>query len=343
MEKKVCPYCDQPIGGNYCKGCRRIVWKPVKTEITYYLNERHPQSEHNCQYHGDLITGDAAEAKKAEIRERMAARPNSANREGTAAHPKKNTIEKNIGKKNASGTKKGPSALKTIIIMYIVLIFGSSFIRIAGSLIGSIGDTVSVIAKPEPETVFIAESEEMDEWERSDDEVKAAGESCTAFGHFPVVFEDAESVFVENLESFGFQAEMDTYSYNQVMDHFTWYETTYEYVMSADGQYAGILDVDTDTATGEIHSFSMYTHEEDGFFKMVDMVLNFMEDAGITEELPDARTFYEEALTGDAQKEDGYKLQYGVEVSCYETDPDEEDPFYKIEIYAPGYYSDINE
>lgn len=58
MIKKFCPYCDQEIGGgHYCKGCKRIVLHPYVQQVTYYLNERHSQSEESCQYHGDLHTG----------------------------------------------------------------------------------------------------------------------------------------------------------------------------------------------------------------------------------------------------------------------------------------------
>ena len=89
MKTKVCPCCDQPIQGIYCKGCRKIVLHPVEQNIHYYLNERHPEHETDCSYHGNTAAGTSevtdpnvrnedhrmtpyeAEAKKAEIKERM--------------------------------------------------------------------------------------------------------------------------------------------------------------------------------------------------------------------------------------------------------------------------------
>ena len=51
MKMKICPCCDQPIEGIYCKGCRKIVWKPVEQDVNYYLNVRHPAYDHDCTFH----------------------------------------------------------------------------------------------------------------------------------------------------------------------------------------------------------------------------------------------------------------------------------------------------
>ncbi len=94
MKTKVCPCCDQPITGIYCKGCRKLVLNPVEQEIRYYLNTRHPQDDHHCMFHdsgdaGNLyrdadafgvrqashkMTTSETERKKAEIRTRMESR-----------------------------------------------------------------------------------------------------------------------------------------------------------------------------------------------------------------------------------------------------------------------------
>lgn len=125
MKKTVCPYCDQPINGHYCNGCRRIVWKPVETEITYYLNERHPQEAHDCQFHSDVITGDAAEAKKAEIRARMAAR--QAEKQSVPNVPRK-----------SSNQKPGMTKIKVGLMIYLILFFGSTIVRLIAGVMGSL-------------------------------------------------------------------------------------------------------------------------------------------------------------------------------------------------------------
>ncbi len=53
MKIRVCPCCDQPIKGIYCKGCKKLVLHPVEQNIHYYLNERHPEFEADCTFHGD--------------------------------------------------------------------------------------------------------------------------------------------------------------------------------------------------------------------------------------------------------------------------------------------------
>lgn len=53
MKQKYCPYCDQKMTSDfYCEGCRRIVLHPYEQDVDYYLNERHPQNETDCLYHG---------------------------------------------------------------------------------------------------------------------------------------------------------------------------------------------------------------------------------------------------------------------------------------------------
>ena len=48
---KICPYCDQPVSGNYCEGCRRFITpKEINTEAK--INTGHdPGHDDNCDYH----------------------------------------------------------------------------------------------------------------------------------------------------------------------------------------------------------------------------------------------------------------------------------------------------
>lgn len=48
---KICPYCDQPVSGNYCEGCRRFITpKEINTEAK--INTGHdPGHDENCDYH----------------------------------------------------------------------------------------------------------------------------------------------------------------------------------------------------------------------------------------------------------------------------------------------------
>lgn len=52
MAKRICPVCDQRMkSAHYCSVCRSFVRHPRIVEGNFYLNERHPSSEGNCEYH----------------------------------------------------------------------------------------------------------------------------------------------------------------------------------------------------------------------------------------------------------------------------------------------------
>ena len=51
MIRKVCPICEQTMSlPHYCKNCRQFVKSPYVRDITYYLNESHPEGEKDCDY-----------------------------------------------------------------------------------------------------------------------------------------------------------------------------------------------------------------------------------------------------------------------------------------------------
>ncbi len=52
MIRKICPICDQKMKtAHYCANCKCWVKEPLTINVDYYLNERHPQNEHDCTYH----------------------------------------------------------------------------------------------------------------------------------------------------------------------------------------------------------------------------------------------------------------------------------------------------
>ena len=180
MKTKICPCCDQPIKGIYCKGCRKIVLNPVEQNITYYLNTRHPEHETDCSYHNDVpqgssraaqrysgsgnetvksanqrMTASEMEAKKAQIRERMTA---GKQERRSASHPMAlngDVVRKpNLAGKSAAGSS---SAKKIIIgiVIYLIVVFGG----VIGMLIGNIADMFEDLAMEirVPEAVAVPE------------------------------------------------------------------------------------------------------------------------------------------------------------------------------------------
>ena len=405
MKMKVCPCCDQPIHGIYCKGCRKIVLNPVEQEITYYLNQRHPEFEENCSYHGNTaaaknsggvwsgagtrnskaadsavrkadhrMTVSETESKKAEIRERMAAKKReqqnapkqsagTAGRTGMDFGTAHRTILNGETAKRARTMKNGSAVKKIVIGIVIYLII--SFAGVIGLVFHQVSDVFDSfeigVAVPEPDiaveevTPFegalsltqerdLGEAE-LEDWELSDEEVKAAGEACTGYGHFDVYYEVVKTEFLEMLKEDGLLCtEEEPYSYNSQMDFDSWYQKVYGFVVETETEYMGMVEIETDTATGQIHGISIYTGEEDGFFRILDSVLRFMEETGlVSEELPSGGEFYRIAMGGDGklQLEEGVVVMFGLEVSCYVPDDMEDPDFYSISMYAPGYLTAV--
>ena len=376
MKMKICPCCDQPIEGIYCKGCRKIVWKPVEQDIKYYLNTRHPAAEHDCTYHddGERVSGSGnvrnsqhamtfheIEAKKAEIKARILQRKQEGPRDfGTIRKPSVSstmTGAKTIKKAEANRNKM--IAAVTAVIVTIMLLVTFVMIGVINSmndaLYGSWGEPVPepLATAPALETPIVeipsldlddyfnlpvpeeTDSAEMEEWEMTDDEVRELGTACNGFGHFPMIFDDVNEVLFDCIRDAGYGWSMSAYSYNQFMDEYTWYETVYELTIRNADEYAGFLNIDVDTATGEIHGMELYTEYEKGFFEVADIVVKFLEKIGAAENLPDGTEFFETAYKnqGDA----GVCLQNGLEVVC--SIPDDEFDIYRMAIYAPGYYT----
>ena len=365
MKTKVCPICDQPMKGIYCKGCKKIVLNPVEQNITYYLNTRHPEFETNCSYHNELprssshsgqrYSGTETETKKAQIRERMAA---GKQEKKAVFHP---TVLNGdvIRKPNVFGANKSnSSAVKKIligVIIYMIVCFGS----VIGMIFGNIVDTFDgfelgvrtpeevAVAVPEPDDSLALElpvpmetaPAAMEDWELTDEEVRELGVPCNSFGHIPVIFGDVMDVLHECIDDAEYNWAMSVYSYNQFIDEATWYETVYEFTIRNKEEYAGYLNINVDTATGEIHGMEMYTKYEKGFYEVADIAVKFLEQIGAAENLPSGTDFFETAYK--AQGDDWVTIQNGLEVIC--EIPGGESEFFRMEIYAPGYYTIVEE
>ena len=123
MKMKICPCCDQPIERNYCKGCRKIVLKPLEQDVDYYLNTRHPDFEHACTYHegqvAERMSYNEIEAKKREIQARMMA--------------KKNALESmvSVAKAQKKVEKRKRTAMISLFTMFLsMFIIGFTFVMI---------------------------------------------------------------------------------------------------------------------------------------------------------------------------------------------------------------------
>lgn len=400
MKTKVCPCCDQPISGIYCKGCRKIVWNPVEQDIHYYLNTRHPEDDHSCSFHNDgagdfsvgrdrkslaskanlksrgaeqvrqsdqIMTARETEAKKAEIKERMRQRKASPQ---TVLNG--DVIRRKVSSSNQDfQAKRTRSALISAITAAIV-IFMIVFTFMMIWVINAMNDvtlhgwavavpeplaTVPAVEAPIQSEVFPEEivapqadgalelpvpmetdASAMEEWELTDAEVLEAGVPCNGYGHFPLLFEEVSPVFYDCIYDAGYDWMIyDAFSYNQFIDEYTWYETMYEYTIQSGEERAGYINVNVDTATGEIHAIEVYSRSESGFYEVADIALKFIEQIGMGANLPAGIDFYEEALKN--QQEEMFSWQYGLEVVAHKPDESEEFAQYHMSVYTPGYYT----
>lgn len=303
MKMKICPVCDQPIKGMYCKHCRKIVLNPSEQEVQYYLNSRHPEMEHDCTYH-------AVEEKQDNLDEVRSSQSLTSPRE--TRNPFVSIV------------------VAGIVMLTLVLVL---FIIVIANAINDVGH-LAVDPEPDYSMGLIAPKEtkraEMEEWERTDDEVRELGVSCNGFGHFPVVFEDAVEVLRECIDDAGYNWSMGVSSYNLVFDDTTWYETVYEFTIQNRNEYAGYLNISVDTATGEIHGMEMYTKYEKGFYEVADIAVKFLEQIGAAERMMSGKDFFETAYK--AQGSDRGTVQKGLEVICEV--PSDESEVFRMEIYA---------
>lgn len=151
MQRRICPICDHPIQhGHYCSFCKQWIRHPNYVNATYYLNERHPAHETDCEYHNagagsweqsiktgaDAVRTLAERAKtysqtqKASGAGRQPGRPAPAqaqNRGNTGRQPvQKRAAVSSAGKDSGKGkSKKNPALL---IFMIFCIIYGISYL-----------------------------------------------------------------------------------------------------------------------------------------------------------------------------------------------------------------------
>ena len=332
MKKKICPCCDQALkNGIYCEGCRRVVLKPVVWDVDYYLNESHPASETNCQYHGDLHTGKMTASKSTASKSTI---PKSAN-PGSARS--KTVVQRTQSSKAKRTPKKGmPARLGSVGITFLCIVMISSGISLFSHLAeasGDIGKWLSSLeeAKAEPVSDEAWEEEalednleedELYDWERSDEEVKEAGVPCNGYGHLSIGESEALPLFEALLSETSFQAGCAEYSYNQFIDETTWYDTAYEYDLYRQEDYCGYVNLYFDTVDGRMHGIDLVFWNREDLHEMADLSINMLTELGILNDPPAGRSLFDEVLEKDPEGVERFLLEETLEIACAEIDGD---------------------
>lgn len=307
MLRKICPICEQTMKlSHYCTNCRQWVKTPYIRDVTYYLNESHPEGEKNCEYHG------VYEEKRRTV-------------SGTARPSPSVPAYLALERKRRAGAN--PDAVKVACGVVAAMIL----IQVIGAARNLIGNFYIPANHAEGEEFQLL----------SDQEVQDAGIACVSNGHYSI----SGSFMVGEMERIIGEAgydvdhvETSSWNYAEVGEGTPWtdYETTVEYYVSLPGgtdenTLADSVMVNYDTATGELHGVNFYVSEPDVGAFMAGEILDFLQ---IQEEIP-ANEDYGALVAGEILKysdrgEDGDESgewreipkegEGGTEVYFHETD-----------------------
>ncbi len=330
MKQKICPSCDGKLKGNYCPFCHKIVRKPLEWDVRYYLNERHPDWETDCDYHG---TPEPVE-------------DNPYKNPSESVFP---DIEISQEKKPKKKGKIG-KIIVTILGIWIV-------INIIMAVIGSIayekiperlaseafenGIGISMSEYTDEAGIMISEEEDWNYeegvMELSDEEVMERremgfGDRCDTYTHFPV----SDKVFSEKLEEYLAKEGLPIdsydeytvnllYSYGEETESYSSYNRTMEWYVLEPGMketdYWSGVSLGSDTASGEIHWFEVELNDrEQAFLTAAWAAQTIGELAGFSNTKETAEQIYAELKTMEGGEEFWYAdiSEYSVSVWEYE-------------------------
>lgn len=320
MKKRMCPICDLPVNDmNYCPGCRRIIRRPVLREVNYYLNENRPRN-----------------ARVPEIR-----RPSAA-----AAKPREEAAKP---KEILKPKDEKPSRIGRDILIAMGILVGGIFLSAAIAIM-----KLSVEELNADSGDFYTESEYEEEdyglTEMDEETVRKIGEPCSGYGHFQAdgrtVTEELKQFIEES--GFGYTIDsLDTYSSNYEMEDqegiISWYETLDSFTLSDentaglsesdDGYVYQYVDVNWDTATGEIHEYQSALCSKEASLAFLERFLSLVEEAEASDGESLVPGIMEQAAKG-IEKENGIRIAVGAfDISIY---PTENGVGVYVSYYEPG-------
>ena len=130
MMQRICPVCDQVMKhAHYCSACRSWVKDPVYMNVTYYLNERHPEHETHCSYHNE----DPNPVKNGTGKQKAAYKP---------AKPAVNTprttetADRKMTAKKTDAKTQNP--VKKLVFLYVFIVVLFWIISLVGGLVNAL-------------------------------------------------------------------------------------------------------------------------------------------------------------------------------------------------------------
>lgn len=334
MAQKICPICDQVMkSAHYCRTCKSWVKHPYVREATYYLNERHPQTETQCSYHDNESLMKAfphlkQDGKRQENTSGWTKRQTDASQRQTGGGNRQTDASQ---RQTGGGNRQTPKpAGKRPLKMWVVVVILIA-VRLLGSCANFAARTVEELYSDggiEYDTGLEAVIEEEMGLESDvdileDHEVIEAGIPCTRNGHFDTTGEAMAEAVYPILEQRGVGVEsVETYSYNErYADGSTWYSIwdSFKLVPGEQGTYQ-YLELDYDTATNRLHHIYVVIEDPETLARVVGDVLAALEEQGAITAEENCGDLLMEELPGKIAREEDWLFEQGcvsVEGLCY--------------------------
>lgn len=304
MKKKICPVCDLPVNElNYCPRCKRVVKKTLEWEVDYYLNEKRPNHPYSAESQNKPIQQMKAEGEQ-----------------------RREQGGEKLNRKQAEIITFAAS-----LAIFIVVSF--SFIKVS-SFSGS--EDIN------NDYEFFEDAEGYDDYgylELDESEVREAGIACTGYNHFDIdgaAMADSMWNFL-NQSVFDYRFEkVELYSNNYEINYeedgpFSYYETIQginieeadsQLTPSDDNYIYQYVDINYDTATGQLHDYVSSLKNEEASFTYLEEFLRLAEaESGIAGEDSRIESIMEQLRANTGQENGAYLLEGIFDINIY-TDED---------------------
>ena len=287
MTYRICPICDQKMTKpHYCSYCRQKIKNPLTIDVDYYLNERHPEGEHDCTYH--------------DFHDESSQRP----RQQTASH--------GSGSSGKTRKKSGKTPIFVIVLLVAAVCWGLSFYQTFKAVIQDKGGPLSVWSsiasdlglegtplddlitegfsswEKTPESGYgeeVPPASAYSSWFVETDEIIAAGKPCNGYGHFRQDAGTLTGALLSYADRIG-AVQSDAYDYSDNTEDdagYTLYNTVQTYCFAA-GENSPLsvnsIQISSDTATGQLHSVYFEWDDADTVTELLALIAASLRDSG---------------------------------------------------------------
>lgn len=348
MVQKICPICDQVMKHpHFCRNCKQWIRHPYERESTCYLNEGHPEKEIACSYHGrtgEDTAGWVQQRTSGDIQSGYAGNSGESRR----------TYPVGVRPESSGGSRRrgGGVLLAAAVIVGIVLAVALLKVgvgRMRNEMLSQLAPYDSFLFEEQLEPGDLEwddGGDEEDWWEYeedyqgdrewweydsqylTDEEAAAEGRHCLGDGHFEIRQEDMEALIHRLWEEQGYgenivgrRSENAAYYDDDgvcINSFFSSYVIFYQ-VEHGELVYDSQVELDCDTATGELHSVEIRMQDKQAAIEMTVEILKYIEaecglDPGICSDT------VRREMPGRIESEEGYdwtEADINVNGECY--------------------------